>query len=42
MSRLELKDLLKDYYPFTLLTDYQLQEMTYKAKVDQLIKMEQI
>lgn len=27
----ELKHLLKDYYPFTLLTDFQLQEMTDKA-----------
>lgn len=40
MSLSELNLLLKDYYPFTLLTDYQLQEMTDKAQQSTFSKKE--
>ncbi|MGM0876904.1 MAG: DUF294 nucleotidyltransferase-like domain-containing protein [Bacillota bacterium] len=36
----ELNHLLKDYYPFTLLTEYQLEEMTDKAKQSTFSKNE--
>lgn len=36
----DLQHLLKDYYPFTLLTDYQLQEMADKATLSTFSKNE--
>ncbi|MBU7593075.1 cyclic nucleotide-binding domain-containing protein [Metabacillus halosaccharovorans] len=40
MSMSELKHLLKDYYPFSLLTEFQLQELTDKASQKQFSKNE--
>jgi CBS domain-containing protein len=40
MALTELKHLLKDYYPFTLLTEYQLQQITDKARQTSFSKNE--